>query len=248
VAAIGFLSTKPVEPWGCVLAGEGDKTVFSEGDAIFVSMKDGRDIKQGDQFTIYDASPLIEHPLREEEIGYVISFLGRLVIKDKIKEIKEENTEKKGIEQKQYLYRAEIVESYRAVPVGSNILSYEPISPCIQPMPKDSEFTTNIIAVKDLHQIIGQFTVVYLAHGYNHGVRKGNLFEVIEKKQIESPKKTTLPDVIMGYVIILEARPDAATGLVVASQEEFSNGVYVNRIDWPNAPIVLSLVSNCPLE
>jgi hypothetical protein len=248
VASIGFLSTKPVEPWGSVLAGEGEKVVLSEGDTIFVSMKDGRDIKQGDQFTIFNTSPLIEHPLSGEEIGYVISFLGRLAIKDKIKEIKEENEKKKGMDQKQYLYKAEIVESYRAVPVGSKIISYEPISPCIEPMPKDSEFTTKIIAVKDLHQIIGQFTVVYLAHGYNHGVRKGNLFEVIEKKQIESPQKTTLPGVIMGYVIILEARPDTATGVVVASQEEFSNGAFVNRIDWPNAQIVLSLVPDCPLE
>jgi hypothetical protein len=248
VASIGFLSTKPAEPWGHVLSGEGEKVVLSEGDTAFVAMKNGRDIKPGDRFTVYNASPLLEHPLSGEELGYVISFLGRVSIKEKIKEIKEEAGKKKGVNQEQYLYKAEIVESYRAIPVGSQILSYEPISPCIRPMPKDREFTTNILAVKDLRQIIGQFNVVYLGHGYNHGVRKGNLFEVVEKRQIESPQKTTLPDVIMGHVIILEARPDTATGVVVSTQEEFSNGAFVNLIDWPNAQTVLSLVSECPLE
>jgi hypothetical protein len=247
-ASIGFLSRKEVEPWGYVVSSEEERVVLSEGDSVYVAMKKECDIKPGDEFTIYKASPVVKHPLIGAKLGYVISFLGRVGIKEKVKDIKEEGVKKKVISQGQCLYSAEIVESYRAIPIGSPILSYKPLSPCMQPMPMESELTTNIVAIKDMREVIGQFSVVYLDQGYNHGIRRGNLFEIVEKKQAKTPQKITLPDMVMGHVVIVEARPDTATGVVVTVKEEFHNGVFVNRIDWPNAKIVLSMVPECPLE
>jgi intein/homing endonuclease len=237
-----------VEPWGYVVSSGEERVVLSEGDLVYVAMKKECDIKPGDEFTIYKASPVVKYPLTGAKLGHVISFLGRIGIKEKVKDIKEEDVKKKVTSQGQCLYNAEIIESYRAIPIGSPILSYEPLSPCLQPMPMESELTTNIVAIKDMREVIGQFSVVYLDQGYNHGIRRGNLFEVVEKKQAESPQKITLPDMIMGHVVILEARPDTATGVVVTIKEEFHNGVFVNRIDWPNAKIVLSMVPECPLK
>jgi hypothetical protein len=248
VAAIGFLSRKEVEPWGHVVSSGEERVVKSEGDSVYVSMKKECNINPGDEFTIYKAFPEVKHPLKREKLGYVISFLGRISIKEKIKEFKEEDEKKKGVSQGQTLYSAKIVESYRVIPLGSPILSYKPLSPCLQPMPMESQLTTNIVAIKDMRDVIGQFSVVYLDQGYNQGIRRGNLFEIVKKKQAESPQKITLPDMIMGHVIILEARPDTATGVVVTSKEEFFNGLFVNRIDWPNAKIVLSMVPECPLK
>jgi len=248
VASIGFLSRKEVEPWGYVVSSGEERVVLSEGDSVYVAMKKECDIKPGDEFTIYKASPVVKHPLTGAKVGHVISFLGRVGIREKVKDIKEEDVKKKVISQGQCLYSAEIVESYRAIPTGSPILSYKPLSPCMQPMPTESELTTKIVAIKDMREVIGQFSVVYLDQGYNHGIRRGNLFEVVEKKQAKSPQKIALPDMITGHVVILEARPDTATGVVVTVKEEFHNGVFVNRIDWPNAKIVLSMVPECPLE
>ncbi len=247
VASIGFLSRKEVDPWGYVVS-SGEEGVLSEGDSVYVTMKKKCDVKPGDEFTIYKASPVVKYPLIGAKLGRVISFLGRVGIKEKVRDIKEVNVKNKVISQDQCLYRAEIVESYRAIPIGSPILSYKPLSPCLQPMPKESELTTKIVAIKDMREVIGQFSVVYLDQGYNHGIRRGNLFEVLEKQQAESPQKIALPDMIMGHVVILEARPDTATAVVVTAKEEFHNGVFVNRIDWPNAKIVLSMVPECPLE
>ena len=56
---------------------------------------------------------------------------------------------------------AEILESYTSIPTGSSILSYEPVSPCIKPMPMERNLTTNIVAVKELRQIIGHFEGKY---------------------------------------------------------------------------------------
>ena len=248
VGSIGFLSRKAVVPWGYVVSPGEESVVLSEGDSVYLAMKKEHDIKPGDEFTIYKASPLVNHPLTGAKLGYVNSFLGRIGVKEKIKEIKQADLKKKVVSQGQTLYSAEIVESYQAIPLGSPVLPYNPLSPCIEPMPMESELTTNIVAIKDMREIVGQFSVVYLDQGYNHGIRRGNLFEIVEKKQAESPQKITLPDMVMGHVVVIESRPETATGVVVTDKEEFINGVFVNRIDWPNAKVVLSMVPECHLK
>ena len=248
VKSIGFLSTKEVEPWGRILSGEEKKVVLSEGDKIYVSMKREREINPGDLFTIYRDSRMLKHPLERKRLGYVISFLGRVRIKEKVKETTEESQKNREVDQESELYKAEIIESYRAAQVGDPVLSYEPISPCIEPMPMERELTTNVVAVKDLREIAGQFTVVYLPYGYNEGIRRGNLFEILEKREVESPKKRMLPDLVIGHAVVMEARPDTATGVVIDTRGEFPNGAYLKGVDWMSAQGVLSLLPECPLQ
>ena len=230
VESIGFLSRKKVESWGYIFSSETGKVLLCEGDTVYILVEKEHHIKHGDLFTIYHESPLLKHPLTKKKLGYTISFLGRVVIKDQVK------GQVKG-----HLYIAEIVETYRGVRAGDSILPYEPISPCIQPLSLDREITTNIVAVKDQHELISRFSVVYVAYGYNHGIRKGNLFEVVRKT-------SDLPDVVLGHLLVLEARPDTATCVVVDSKKEFSNGAHIKSINWTKAQSILSTIPECRFE
>jgi LysM repeat protein len=245
VKSIGFLSSQKIEPWGRILSGETEKVVLAEGDIIYVSINRDRDIQMGTQFTIYEESRLLAHPLTEDECGYVISFLGRFNI---IEEATADTETAMSAEPETTLYKGEIIESYKAAHVGDPILSYDPISPCIEPMPMARELVTNVVAAKYLREIAGQFSVVYLPYGYNDGIRKGNLFEIFEKREVQTPRKTALPDLPQGHLIILEARPDTATGVVIETREEFPIGAFVKGVDWMNAHHVLSLLKECSLQ
>jgi hypothetical protein len=248
VKSIGFLSTQKVEPWGWILSGEAERVVVAEGDIIYVSIKRERDIKPGSQFTIYKESRLVKHPLSEKPSGYVISFLGRVSIIERVKELNAEGDKKVAADPETVIYKGEIIESYKAARVGDPIFSYDPISPCVEPMPMERELTTNVVAAKYLREIAGQFTVVYLPYGYNDGVRRGNLFEIFEKREVQTPKKTTLPVVVQGHLVVLEARPDTATGVVIETREEFPIGAFVKGVDWMNEHHVLSLLKQCSLK
>lgn len=230
VGSIGFLSRKKVDSWGYIFSSETGKDLLCEGDTVYILVKKEHHIKHGDLFIIYHESPLLKHPLTKKKLGYTISFLGRVMIKDQVKD-----------QVKGHLYIAEIVETYRGVRTGDSILPYEPISPCIQPVFLDREITTNIVAVKDQHELISRFSVVYVAHGYNHGIRKGNLFEIVRKT-------SDLPDVVLGHLLVLEARPDTATCVVVDSKKEFSNGAHVKSINWTKAQSILSTIPECRVE
>lgn len=233
VNSIGFLATGKVEAWGYLFSDETERIMLSEGDTVYVTIERDHQVKPGDLFTIYHNSPLLEHPKSGTEVGHIVSFLGRLVIRELVKK---------------NLYKAEIVETYRAVSVGDPILSYEPISPCVQPVPSDSGLVTNIVAVKDLQVIIGQFSVVYLAYGYDDGIRKGNLFEVLEDREDDSPEKAALPDIVLGHVLVLETRPDTATCVVVAARKAFSNGARLKGLDWMKTQRLLSALPECAAE
>jgi LysM repeat protein len=246
--SIGFLSTQKVEPLGQILSGEAERVVLAEGDMLYMSIKKELDIKPGNQFTIYKESRLLTHPLTKKSAGYVISFLGRVSIIERAGEVNAGGDKKIEVEPGTILYKGEIIESYKAARVGDSILSYEPVSACIEPMPMERELITNVVAAKYLREIGGQFTVVYLPYGYNDGVRRGNLFEIFERKEVLAPKKTTLPDVTFGHLVVLEARPATSTGVVIETLEEFPIGAYVRGVDWRNAHHVLSLLKRCSLK
>ena len=230
VESIGFLSRKKVEPWGHIFSSETERIILCKGDTVIIYVEKEHHIKHGNPFTIYHESPLLKHPLTRKKLGYTVSVLGRIVIKGQMKD-----------QVKGQLFIAEIVETYRGVRVGDPIYPYEPISPCIQPLPLDREITTNIVAVKEQRELIGQFSVVYLAHGYNHGIHKGNLFEIVRKTP-------GLPDVVLGHLMVLEARQDTATCMVVDSKKEFSNGALIKSINWKKAQSILSTIPECRVE
>ena len=233
VESIGFLSTVDFEPLGHILADETERVILSEGDTVYLSVKEGHNIKTGDPLTVFRKSPLLKHPTTGKQIGYSVSFLGKLVLGEKVK---------------QNIYKAKLVKGYRAVRIGDRVMPYEAISPCVRPMPSDQGLETTIAAVKDERHIVGQFSVVYLTQGYNHGLRRGNVLEIVLKKEAGSPEKTPLPDVFLGNALILEARPDTATGIVVNSKQEFYPGAVIKSIDWQKAQRVFSKIPACPAE
>ena len=233
VEAIGFLSTDEVTSSGYVSSAEAERMVLSEGDVIYVTFTEERDPKPGDMFTICQKSPFLNHPITGKKLGYVVSFLGKIALREHVKE---------GI------YKADIVKSYRAVHVGDLILPWKPVSPCIRPMPLDRQLSINVVGVKDQRELIGQFSVVYFDRGFNHGIRVGNLFEIVKKLQVESSRKVQLPERVLGRVLILEVMPDTATGVVIATKEEFTNGTSLRSLDLMSSRHVLSMIPGCSLE
>ena len=244
VQSIGYLSLEKFSPWGTILTADTKKIVLAKGDTIFVHFYKDRAIKAGDEFTICKTSPRLKHPLSGGVLGNIIYFNGRFVIKEKIET---------------RIYKAEITDNYRSLHVGDMVIPYQPISPCVQPIPLSPDIEENIAAVRDDKELIGQFSVVYIDRGFNHGIRRGALFEAVKRRVIPSPKrkigtlyatreKLVLPDVVLGTLIILESRPDTATAFVLSSKENFTKGAFIKGLSWVERPEFMSLMPACPLQ
>jgi len=225
--ALGFLSPEQVRPWGQLYADETERLLIASGDTVYVSFDKGRFVKPGDLFTVFDSSSELEHPLSGKDVGYVISSLGRVVLKQEVKP---------------NLFKAQIVECYHPMQVGNPVIPFEPVSPCLRLTSPERTASGDIksakitvVAARGLRQVIGQRSVVYMNDGQRQGIRRGNIFQILVRPQTDQPKEPGLPDQVLGYLIILEARPATSTGIVITAKSEFYSGATLKAVDLEQA-------------
>lgn len=266
---LGYLSSTETEAWGTIFASDTGKLLFDKGDNAFVIFNPSKEINVGDQFSICKASTLIKHPISGEETGYVLTVLGRmtieepagLILKDKVVDGIVMMMEEKELVEKKNVYRAKITEVYQPIYVDSIVTSFNgTILPCVLPKYLDQDLLGNIVASKEERQLSGQHSVVYINLGFNNGLNRGNLLEVVKKNVVKNPdlsdKKSRLdpkgplflPDVPIGTILVLETRPDSATGLVVSAKEEIGIGNYVKNLSREDTQEILKSLADCPIE
>lgn len=235
IDSIGFLSTGPLAAVGKIIGISADKVLLSAGDRVYAKLKDTERSSKlpGGRYLICRASDLLEHPSSGATLGHAVSVLGKIEII--------EHTEATT-------YEGKILASYRAVRNGDVLVARKTISPCIRPVSFERELSTQIVAVKDLREVGGQFSVVYLADGSTSGVRRGQLFEIFKEKTLDTGSGSVVVDNVLGHVLVLESSPDTATGVVVATSREFSNGAGLRAAATTTSQKVLSAIPACELD
>lgn len=253
IDSLGYLSRTQIETWGRLFSSKSGKIIFSEGDTVFVIFNQGKEVNPGDEFAICQTSPMLKHPVTGKDFGYTLSIHGKLVIEEPSGY---EYTEEDQLQRKKQSYKAKILEVYKTVQINDLVIPHESVSPCVQPVSIKQELLGNIVAAKDQLQLMSQYSVLYIDRGFNHGVQRGNLFEVVKTNIIPDPenknpwidKKMILPDVVIGVIMVLESRPDTATAIVLSVKESISRGAYIKDMFWEERPESLSLMTSCVIE
>ena len=227
VEALGFLSPEGVKPWGRVTADETERIFLAQYDNIYVTFEKDRKVKPGDIFYLYRESEDLDHPLTGSDVGTVVLFLGKIVLKEKVSERS---------------FKAEIIKSYRVMRVGDPLLPYKPVSHCIQPSNPDwkkcgdgKSCSAAIVASKDQFELEGQYSVVYINQGYKHGLERGNLFAIETRMEASGTSGADLPDLVLGYLIIVESRLETATAVVLNAKRDFPNGTMIKAVNLNHA-------------
>lgn len=233
VEALGFLRRHPIEPWGRIFDSEGQKVMIGENDIVYVKMyKEG--IKPGDKFTVYNISKPIEDPLSKEECGYIHFFKGVLIVQEA----------KKGY------HVARIVESFRTIYKDDLLMPYHSVSPCVLPLPYQGDLAGHVLAAKDDLQLHGQYSVVYIESGFSKGVRRGNIFEVIEEREsyTEDKHSVALPPAVLAKILVLATTEDTSAGVVFWASRSFGNGAKIRPVLWQKQFRELASLPTCPVE
>lgn len=254
--ALGYLSDVEAEPWGNLFASENDRMLLSPGDKVYVRItKQGERVEPGDEFSICKRSPLIKHPITGEELGYVLTVRGRLVIEEPVG-----HTVKEGkLVPKRNIYKATLLNCFKTLSVGDLIVPYKPVlSPCVLPRSMDRSLVGHVVATQDDTSILATSAVVYIDCGLDKGVQKGHLFQVIREHVVPDPDakgfrltkrpELILPDVHLATILVLESRRKTATAVVISSEEDFPVGSPINALSWSGEPDILSKIATCNLE
>ena len=235
INALGFLQQEKEEPWGTIFDLEAEKILVSKDDIVYVRMhKEG--VMPGDTFTIYNTSNPINHPNTGQHSGYIHSFKGIVKI------------EKAA----QGYYIGRITESFRTIRTGDLLIPYEPVSPCILPIPCQGTVYADIVAGKDDLKVHGQGSVVYIDAGRTRSLMTGNLFEAIrERESIADPQtkeKVALPPVVLGSILILQTKEDTAIGIVFWAAKDFGNATKIRSCPWDELPRQLASLPTCSIQ
>lgn len=256
IDTIGFLSLGNLDTSGTIISSESTRLALGKGDFAYTMFEKGIVPKTGDEYIVIERSSLLKDPTTNKKLGYTFTVHGRLVIKEQTGEV----LFKGEMSKKENIFIAEIVESFEPVVVGDEIIPYEPISSCVLPEPAKKDFVGNIVATQNQLQIFTKGSIVYLNRGFNHGIRRGNLFDVVRINIMKDPNPDQevypvdrdpiliLPDIPVGALLVLEARPNTSTALVIHAEEEMENGAYITTMGEERYSNLLSLMAKCPLE
>lgn len=237
VETMGYLSVQKQEPWGSILFDETERIMLSKGDQVYVKIVSGKEVAKGESFDIYRETLLIKHPVTGRILGYQVSIIGRIMLKDYLKQ-----------EVNDTLYKAEVVDIHKAVKIGDKFIPFEPISSCIQPMAVEDQVSTIIVAVKDQLNMIGQFSVVYLDKGSDNNIQAGNMFKVIKGYPENRPVGAFTPEINLGYILITNTGKKTSTGLVISSKKEFRKGLLLKGLDIESAQSIIPLFPTCEIK
>jgi hypothetical protein len=235
IEAIGMLGPGSAEPDGRIIADEKEGFTVSEGDLVYVQLHGGRTGHPGDLYTVCRTSPALRHPATQQPVGVAYAYLAKLELLH-------------PIENQPGVWKCKLVRGSREVSQKDLVFRHQPLSACIEPLPAERRITSRIVAVKEQRDMIGQYSVVYLSQGYNQGIRRGNLFDIVVPNQASENRKIVLPDILLGHLLIVESLPGTAAGLVIDSRKEIANGALVKSTDWEVAQEILSRLPVCPLD
>lgn len=252
---IGFFSKGTIPSWGTIIASDNNKLILDENDTAYVLFEKDKLIVTGDEFSVGTFSPLVKHPVTKQDLGYTFSAKAKLIV-EKRRGLGMKNDK---YYTKENVYQVKITEVYSPIRIGDAVMPLQSVSPCVLPVNYSEELLANIVASKDQQILLHTNSVVYLDIGFNDGINRGNVFQVVKGQVLDDPKpdsdvrydsksKIILPDISMGMILIVESRPNTSTAIVLTATEPFSTGAYITNIPWKEVEGLLANRPSCPIE
>jgi hypothetical protein len=216
-----MMISAPIAPAGRITGSQSGSVLMGRGDRVFLEMSNNIPCPAGKTFTICRMGSEVKRPDAGDALGRVVDYLGIL-------EMEAQTSEK--------VCSAIVKESFRPIEGGDFLIEpQEPRPLCLEPITTEEKITVSIAAAKDSAQVMGQFSVVYLAGGEAHGLRRGLLMEILEGSPLNP----------LGYLIVTEVLRDSSIAVVILSQKEFHPFALGRTVEANVLDAVLKKTSLC---
>ena len=189
LAASGGSILRDLFSSGVVEGSPEEKTLFGEGDRIFIRLERRTEVGPGDLYTLYRPVQQVIHPKTRQKVGNLIEILGTVKI---------DLTEgRKGV--------GTIMDSYDHITAGDQLLSLRSDKEIVSAGSPPDRITGILLASLHGKTVIGQHDVIYLDKGAAHGLAPGLRFSVRRGEEY------------VGEIQILSVQKETATLLVTRS-------------------------------
>lgn len=212
----GMIAEEEMEGVGRIIDADDGRLMLSEGDRIYIAFSETPAI--GIPYSVFKTEGKISHPVTGKFLGYKISVLGTVEVKEFADEVA----------------TAVITKSYNVISRGDLIKPKEEIPDSIEPAFADSALEGYIVASKESMVTYGEKDIVYIDLGKKNGVKPGTGFIVYKKgERIKDPatgKKYMLPPTTIGKLMAIDIKEETSVAIITNSIEEMRDGERIKAV------------------
>jgi LysM domain-containing protein len=210
--AEGFLLEGDLHPAGFIISTYQNRQIVGEDDIVYTDIGGNLGAKPGDRFSIFKKMGAISHPQANVILGQKVIPLGTL----QLSEINER------------VSKAIISKSYMEISAGSFLLPYREKRREVALKAATREFAGYIVETHTGNKAIAAGDVAFIDLGRKQGVEVGNMLYVVRRVELD-PKFTnipadSLPEELIGAVVVVETGENISTVLVVKSIDTVYRG------------------------
>jgi hypothetical protein len=214
-----FVTPEEFKEMGHIKGTREEKEYLSEYDPIYIWFKDPNAAQVGQKYMVVRQMREITHPVTGDSVGFYIRVLGAVQVVHVGEEVA----------------TAIIATSLDPIFRGDKIAPWMPqLNKNVGPKPNSVELRGYIVDSRVTISEIGERHIVFIDRGRDSGVEEGNVFDVVRREDGLIPVgegerdpgywDEELPIEILGRIMVVDSRPTASTGVVMASLKELRIG------------------------
>jgi hypothetical protein len=212
----GILPEEDLQEAGGIVGAYEDKLLLSQGDMIYIQLKENTKIEIGQRYGIFRVGQILYHPKTGAMLGRVYRILGYAEIL---------NTGDGKVTS------ARIVSSIGAIQIGDRIKIFEFVQKPIVVKESRRLLEGCIVAQLEDKAQIAQHDIVFIDLGLQDGIEVGDQLFVMEKgrtvKGYSNTGEVRLPDQNVAKLVVVKSDRTASVALVTDSQKSFTVGALI---------------------
>jgi len=219
----GFVDKEILRQSGAIVGAQKEISLLGQYDEVYVEFKENREIVPGEKYAVFQALREVDSVEdRGSEMGVLVEILGTARVTSFDKE--------KGVA------RVIIDESLQPIERGALVGPVSREFQVVAAVPNDRELKGHVIAFLDPTIMAAAHQIAFVDRGVRQGVREGNRFFVIEKrdtyrKSLDEPDaREGFPFEVLAELRVVESRPNTSTCLVTAAVRELEIGAEVEMV------------------
>lgn len=208
-----FVTKSELAEAGTVKAVQVGETLLGAGDSVFVELNNSTPGKLNEVYLTYRKVGQVEDPDTGDDWGVMTELTGLIILGPK---------DGKG-------HQAKVVKSVLEIEPGQFItpMVQNPFQ-MVQETKSDTGIKGRLIATQSTRNRYAEAgSIVFIDKGLTDGVKRGVTFDVLKATSDRISileEKFTNPEAAVARLMVIDAKPDASTCLVLSSQREIEPG------------------------
>ncbi len=215
VRSRGFIDKEGLKQSGTIVGAHKEVKWLSQYDEAYVNFPNASP-RPGDTFSAFEVIKEVDIDDEGSEIGKLVEIKGRVKIT--------------SFDEKSHIARVVIDEACHPLPRGTLIGPVHKNLSMIPPVKNATTINGHLIAFLDPVVLAANHQVVFIDRGEKHGVKDGNRFFAVEKRDglrriNEEPNDMAgYPTEVIAEMRVIETRPATATCLITSAVRELEVG------------------------